>query len=568
MLKSRCFLLLFVCSLVVCASSKEAKAQDHVVKVGLVKMKPPYLVVDNEGYGGFFVDVIKMVMEQTHDKAVYVTGTKQQLVMMLKRDEVDLIVGWSMEDSHSQILRSLPFTVGHQQKASVGYGMAVAVEHQDLFYRVNHALAVLVDNGEMERCEQKWLGRKQMGRPHELMERYLSVIVRVLIVTGVILAVAGVALLLLYKMEKRKRRYVVNLLNTLPLPLAVVKKDRGMITHYFENEYIHRSNYKIRRFTTIEKNKEFVNNFMVAYEMAQKTNQMMSFEDFRLEDNPYTVYVNTCLFHNEVAAVETIYDMKEELRLKQEAVDNDKAMDAFIASISHEVRTPLNSILGFSQLLPQLPKEERGELMEVIDEKSNLLNKLINDILLLSKMQNGAVQLVHEKVDVPELLQEVIDSTKNVMNHDEAKVAVACDLQRVQVTMHTDRQLLMTLLSNAVHNALKFTRAGEVRVGGFMDEEDLILYVKDTGIGTDKEQVVDIFTPFMKVDTFTQGTGLGMPLMLEVTRLLNGRIGVYSLLDEGSTFYFRLQTCDELVLPSLEGDAMVCEQMKEAVWMD
>ena len=568
MLKSRCFLLLFVCSLVVCASSKEAKAQDHVVKVGLVKMKPPYLVVDNEGYGGFFVDVIKMVMEQTHDKAVYVTGTKQQLVMMLKRDEVDLIVGWSMEDSHSQILRSLPFTVGHQQKAPVGYGMAVAVEHQDLFYRVNHALAVLVDNGEMERCEQKWLGRKQMGRPHELMERYLSVIVRVLIVTGVILAVAGVALLLLYKMEKRKRRYVVNLLNTLPLPLAVVKEERGMIVHHFENEYIHQANYKIRRWTSIEKNKEFVNNFMVAYEMALKTNQMMSFEDLRLEDNPYTVYVNTCLFHNEVAAVETIYDMKEELRLKQEAVDNDKAMDAFIASISHEVRTPLNSILGFSQLLPQLPKEERGELMEVIDEKSNLLNKLINDILLLSKMQNGAVQLVHEKVDVPELLQEVIDSTKNVMNHDEAKVAVACDLQRVQVTMHTDRQLLMTLLSNAVHNALKFTRAGEVRVGGFMDEEDLILYVKDTGIGIDKEQVVDIFTPFMKVDTFTQGTGLGMPLMLEVTRLLNGRIGVYSLLDEGSTFYFRLQTCDELVLPSLVGDAMVCEQMKEAVWMD
>ncbi len=543
-------------------------AQEHVVRVGLVKMEPPYLVVDNDGYGGFLVDVVHKVMEQTHDETVYVTGTKQQLIMMLKQDKVDVIVGWSMEDNHSQILRSLPFTVGYHKRPTAGYGMAVAVDHEELFYRVNHALAVLVDNGEMERCALKWLGRKQVGRPHEVMERYLSVIVRVLIVTGAILAVAGVAFLVLYRMEKRKRRYVVNLLNTLPLPLAVVKKERGMITHYFENEYIHRSNYKIRRFTTIEKNKEFVNNFMMAYEMAQKTNQMMSFEDFRLEDNPYTVYVNTCLFDSEVAVVETIYDMKEEVRLRQEAVDNDKAMDAFIASISHEVRTPLNSILGFSKLLPQLPKEERGEMMEVIDEKSNLLNKLINDILLLSKMQNGAVHLVHEKVDVPELLQEVIESTKSVMNHDETRVAVVCDLQRVQVSMHTDRHLLMTLLTNAVHNALKFTRAGEVRVGGFMDEEDLIVYVKDTGIGIDKKQVVDIFTPFMKVDTFTQGTGLGMPLMLEVTRLLKGRIGVYSLLNEGSTFYFRLQTCDELVVPSLEGDAMVCEQMKEAIWID
>lgn len=217
----------------------------------------------------------------------------------------------------------------------------------------------------------------------------------------------------------------------------------------------------------------------------------------------------------------------------------DKMKNAFIANMSHEIRTPLNAIVGFAHLVTETTNaSEQREYFSIINKNCDLLLKLINDILDLSKIESGRLNYNVSEVELRDICQEayVVQSLK--MTSDVALLynSVAMPSVRLWIDPHRVEQVLLNLLSNAI----KFTSKGFISL--FYEVEDMFVRVSvmDTGIGISEEKLESVFERFVKLDDFYQGVGLGLPICKMIVEQLGGEIGVRSELGKGSTFWFTL----------------------------
>ena len=209
--------------------------------------------------------------------------------------------------------------------------------------------------------------------------------------------------------------------------------------------------------------------------------------------------------------------------------------------MSHEIRTPLNAIVGFSELLAHTEDAaELAQYVEIIGRNNELLLQRISDILDLSKIEAGMIEMVHEPVDANALCETVVGSCMPAPAHP---VAVLFDEHPAACTIRSDWNKLFQVLTNLVSNALKFTAEGSVHVGYRLRPGEIEFYVRDTGIGIAPEQIGSVFNRFVKLNSFSQGTGLGLSICKQVVERLGGRIGVDSGLGQGSCFWFVLP-CD------------------------
>lgn len=217
----------------------------------------------------------------------------------------------------------------------------------------------------------------------------------------------------------------------------------------------------------------------------------------------------------------------------------DKMKNAFIANMSHEIRTPLNAIVGFAHLVTETTNaSEQREYFSIINKNCDLLLKLINDILDLSKIESGRLNYNVSEVELRDICQEayVVQSLK--MTSDVALLynPVAMPSVRLWIDPHRVEQVLLNLLSNAI----KFTSKGFISL--FYEVEDMFVRVSvmDTGIGIPEDKLESVFERFVKLDDFYQGAGLGLPICKMIVEQLGGEIGVRSELGKGSTFWFTL----------------------------
>ena len=217
----------------------------------------------------------------------------------------------------------------------------------------------------------------------------------------------------------------------------------------------------------------------------------------------------------------------------------DKMKNAFIANMSHEIRTLLNAIVGFAHLVTETTNaSEQREYFSIINKNCDLLLKLINDILDLSKIESGRLNYNVSEVELRDICQEayVVQSLK--MTSDVALLynSVAMPSVRLWIDPHRVEQVLLNLLSNAI----KFTSKGFISL--FYEVEDMFVRVSvmDTGIGISEEKLESVFERFVKLDDFYQGAGLGLPICKMIVEQLGGEIGVRSELGKGSTFWFTL----------------------------
>ena len=217
----------------------------------------------------------------------------------------------------------------------------------------------------------------------------------------------------------------------------------------------------------------------------------------------------------------------------------DKMKNAFIANMSHEIRTPLNAIVGFAHLVTETTNaSEQRDYFSIINKNCDLLLKLINDILDLSKIESGRLNYNVSEVELRDICQEayVVQSLK--MTSDVALLynSVAMPSVRLWIDPHRVEQVLLNLLSNAI----KFTSKGFISL--FYEVEDMFVRVSvmDTGIGISEEKLESVFERFVKLDDFYQGAGLGLPICKMIVEQLGGEIGVRSELGKGSTFWFTL----------------------------
>ena len=228
----------------------------------------------------------------------------------------------------------------------------------------------------------------------------------------------------------------------------------------------------------------------------------------------------------------------ELIQAKEKAEESDRLKSAFLANMSHEIRTPLNAIVGFSSLLAETDEAElRHVYMSLAQENNELLLNLISDILDISKIEAGMIDLVMGRVDVPQLCREVI-ATFSHKKRDSA-VELRFDENSPQIVIDADKNRIVQVLSNFLTNALKFTTKGSITLSYLLEDESQVRFcVTDTGKGIPDEQKHEIFNRFVKLDSFVQSAGLGLSICQSLVKRMGGKIGVESREGEGSCFWF------------------------------
>ena len=245
------------------------------------------------------------------------------------------------------------------------------------------------------------------------------------------------------------------------------------------------------------------------------------------------------LIHDITQRVEHANELVE---AKQRAEESDRMKSVFLANMSHEIRTPLNAIVGFSEIVAMTEnQQEKEEYVQIIQQNSNLLLQLINDILDLSRIESGKSEMHLQPTDMTAMLEEVGKVHNLKMRYG---IELKIEHPDKEIWTMTDRNRVTQVLFNFLSNAIKNTDGGSITLGMSVENEWLKLYVKDTGCGIPSDKLVKIFTHFEKVNEFAQGTGLGLPICKSIIDRLGGRVEVESELGKGSTFSFYLPMYD------------------------
>ena len=250
---------------------------------------------------------------------------------------------------------------------------------------------------------------------------------------------------------------------------------------------------------------------------------------------------------NVIGAVEVFRDISKERELLESIKRANALKDQFLANVSHELRTPLNSIIGFSELLKEqvigpLNEKQLQYVQNILQSGEHLLS-LINDILDLSKVEAGTLEVESVPINLKEVLQWGL-----FMQKERAKkhnISLNLDVDGEIGVVRTDPTRLKQILFNLLSNAVKFTPdGGSVSVKAKKLNGEIQISVSDNGIGIPKDRIDDIFEPFVQLDSSLsrqyEGTGLGLALTRRLVELLGGRIWVESQLGKGSTFHFTI----------------------------
>lgn len=298
---------------------------------------------------------------------------------------------------------------------------------------------------------------------------------------------------------------------------------------------------------------------------ARKSGQVETIQF--LLNNEHTIEVFATPVYNDLGEIEGVVIRVDDVterqlmigeleKARKQAEQSDKLKSAFLANMSHEIRTPLNAIVGFSDLLMITDNPaEKEEYSKIINTNNELLLKLINDILDLSKIEAGSVELKYEEFDLAVYFDELATSMQWRIKNPQVRLISVNPYTVCMVKL--DKKRFAQILTNYVTNAIKYTPEGTIEMGYEKVEEGIRIYVRDTGIGIPEDKKDKVFYRFEKLDEFAQGTGLGLSICKAIVEACEGSIGFESEYGKGSFFWAVLPCIDEL-----DEDGMVISLQK------
>ena len=232
------------------------------------------------------------------------------------------------------------------------------------------------------------------------------------------------------------------------------------------------------------------------------------------------------------------------IKAKEKAEESNNLKTAFMNNLSHEVRTPLNAIVGFSSFLKAdaLAPEKRQYYADLVIKSSEQLLSIINDIIIISTIKTGQIRLLKKDCNLNSLLRDIYKQVSRSI--DNPHLSLTLKTSDEDMTVFTDKSKLTQIITNLLNNAIKFTPHGNIEFGYTKKKDMIEFYVSDTGIGIKKEHQDMIFEPFrqgeISLDRTYGGTGLGLSIAGSFVDLLGGDIRVQSKEEKGSVFYFTI----------------------------
>jgi signal transduction histidine kinase len=232
------------------------------------------------------------------------------------------------------------------------------------------------------------------------------------------------------------------------------------------------------------------------------------------------------------------YSRKETKRVNEarsQEEENARRKLAFFANMNHEIRTPLNAIDGFSQLImEENDPEMRRQQYAVIHNSNEMLQRLVAEVLDVSKLEAHSMTFFNKPLDVPSLMKELESFFKMRVPEGVELILREC----APLTLVTDRNRLTQVITNLFNNAVKHTKQGSITFGYELSGENVKFYMQDTGEGIPADKVNDIFNQYVQLGSNTSGVGLGLTICKGIVEQMDGKIGVDSVLEKGSTFWF------------------------------
>ena len=234
------------------------------------------------------------------------------------------------------------------------------------------------------------------------------------------------------------------------------------------------------------------------------------------------------------------------IKARELAEESDRLKSAFLANMSHEIRTPMNGILGFTHLLSEqtLTDADRSEYLDIISKCGNRLVNIINDIIDISKVESGQMEVSYSLTNINEQFETIYSFFKPEAEAKGVSLSFSNSLTSAESDIKTDSEKLSAVLTNLVKNSIKFTLSGSIEFGCRLRDEFLEFFVKDTGIGIEASQSEIIFERFRQgAESLTrqfEGTGLGLSISKAYVEMLNGKIWFESDHGKETTFYFTI----------------------------
>jgi len=237
---------------------------------------------------------------------------------------------------------------------------------------------------------------------------------------------------------------------------------------------------------------------------------------------------------------------KELVRAKEKAEESDRLKTAFLNNISHEVRTPLNGILGFAEILsaPDLSDEDKKDSISMLNESSDRLLNTITNYMDISLITVGNLTVYKKDFSPAKTLRKIFENYKPLCSDKKLELSLAIREQDSDISLNSDQEIIEKITCHLLNNAIKFTEKGSISFGYKIQKGELEFFVKDTGIGIGKESFKIVFDNFAKEDRgtlkFTEGSGLGLSIAKGMIQMIGGSIRLESELGAGSCFFFTI----------------------------